>query len=272
MASYKFLCCDVCIKEFNMKLGPANTKLKNKELFGHKIYCSKLCRNTATKIRRSETVEMTCKHCNEKFQYPKIKAASRLARHKLNGTKIFCSIDCRRNHKNWGTPTIVSCNQCGKDVKKFHSELLRNEFHFCNRSCAALYKNSHKTTGTLRSKLEIWLEEQLSILYPNLNIMYNDRTSINSELDIYIPSLKLAFELNGIFHYEPIFGVDKLEKTQNNDMRKFQACLEKQIELCIIDTSLETYFKPSKGEKYLNIISDIVNTKLEFQISIKSNI
>jgi hypothetical protein len=263
MASYKNLCCDVCNKEFSLKLGPANNKLKCKEIYGYKIYCSKLCRDTVTKIRRLETTEMVCHNCNGKFEYPKKKAASRLTRYKFYGTKIFCSDVCRRAHNNWGSPAIVTCDHCGTDVKKFHSELLRNEFHFCNWSCAASYKNAHKTTGTLRSKLELWLEGQLSILYPNLNIMYCDRTTINSELDIYIPSLKIAFELNGIFHYEPIFGVDKLEKTQNNDKRKFQACLENGIELCIIDTSSDTYFKPIKCEKYLNIIVNIVDSKLK---------
>ena len=36
--------------------------------------------------------------------------------------------------------------------------------------------------------------------------------AINSELDVYVPSLNLAFELNGIFHYEPIYGEKKLNQ------------------------------------------------------------
>jgi hypothetical protein len=74
-------------------------------------------------------------------------------------------------------------------------------------------------------------------------------------------SLNIAFELNGIFHYEPIYGNDKLNKIQNNDMRKFQACLEHNIELCIIDTSQQKYFKESTSQKYLNIIVNILNEK-----------
>lgn len=132
---------------------------------------------------------------------------------------------------------------------------------FCNRSCAATYNNTHKTKGNRRSKLEIWLEEKLKEKYKNLNILYCDKKTINSELDIYIPSLKLAFELNGIFHYEPIFGESKLEQIQNNDNRKFQACLENVIELCIIDASSLTYFKEESAKKYLDIITNIIDNK-----------
>ena len=70
--------------------------------------------------------------------------------------------------------------------------------------------------------------------------------------------LKIAFELNGIFHYEPIYGKEKLESIKNNDDRKFQACLEKGIEFCVIDTSGSKSFKPERDRKYLNIIEDII--------------
>jgi len=79
---------------------------------------------------------------------------------------------------------------------------------------------------------------------------------------VVIPTLKLAFELNGIFHYEPIFGSNKLKQIQNNDDRKFQACLEQGIELCLIDTSQQKYFKDVLSLKYLNIIVNIINNKL----------
>ena len=97
--------------------------------------------------------------------------------------------------------------------------------------------------------------------YPNLHIDYNKTNAINAELDIYIPSLNLAFELNGIFHYEPIFGDKKLQQTKTNDQRKFQACLEKGIELCIIDTHNAKYFKKERDQKFLDIITNIIDKK-----------
>jgi len=101
------------------------------------------------------------------------------------------------------------------------------------------------------------------VLYPDLKILYCDKTAINSELDIYIPSLNLAFELNGVYHYEPIHGQNKFEQIQNNDNRKFQACIEYGIELAIIDVSNLKYFKENNCLKYLSIIQNIISQKIE---------
>ena len=116
--------------------------------------------------------------------------------------------------------------------------------------------------GNQKSKLETYIQNQLIILYPILEFHFNRRDAINGELDIYIPSLKLAFELNGIFHYEPVFGPEKLTQIQNNDNRKFQACIEREIELCIIDSSKDKYFKEKTAKPFLDIIVKIINDKL----------
>lgn len=81
-------------------------------------------------------------------------------------------------------------------------------------------------------------------------------------LCIYIPSLKLAFELNGIFHYEPIYGEDKLNQIQNNDIEKNKSCINEGIKLCVINTSEQKYFKEKSSKKYLNIISNNINTSV----------
>jgi hypothetical protein len=159
----------------------------------------------------------------------------------------------------------TTCNQCGKDIVRNIAEINKSKNHFCSRSCSATYNNTHKKTGNRRSKLEVWLEEELGHLFPNLNILYNEKKAINSELDILIPEFNLAFELNGIFHYEPIFGESKLSKIKNNDLRKMQACLENNIELCIIDASSLKYFKPENAQKYLDIVVKIIEKKIKLR-------
>lgn len=54
----------------------------------------------------------------------------------------------------------------------------------------------------------------------------------------------------------------KLDQIQNNDNRKFQACLEREIELCIIDTSHLGNFNLPGAQKYLEIICKIIDQKL----------
>lgn len=135
----------------------------------------------------------------------------------------------------------------------------RRKNNFCSKSCAATFNNKNKTHGIRRSKLEAWLESQLTSLFPELEIHFNQKDAVGSELDIYIPSLKLAFELNGIFHYEPIYGSDKLAQIQGNDNRKFQDCIEQGISLCVIDTSSQKYFKSKTSQKYLDTIKSKID-------------
>ena len=93
-------------------------------------------------------------------------------------------------------------------------------------------------------------------------MLCNQKDVINSELDFYFPELKLAVELNGIFHYEPIYGEEKLSQIQNNDTRKFQACLERGIELCIVDSSKCKYLKQSAKDEFYNIFKSLLDLKL----------
>jgi hypothetical protein len=199
-----------------------------------------------------------CYYCGQSFGLPKKKIKFHLP---LNdGRGKYCSKKCQSLSQI--TEVSVNCTNCSKPLKKTLSESKKSKNHFCSRSCSVSYNNKNKTHGTRRSKLEIWLEEQLTNLYPVLNIQYNQKSAIGSELDIYIPSLNLAFELNGIFHYEPIYGVNKLEQIQENDKSKTKACHEAKIDLCIIDTSGQKYVKPSTSKKYLNIIINIINERL----------
>lgn len=210
--------------------------LYNKKIRGRRIPCvCNFCGNFFTKSRRDATISL-----------------------RRNQTNTFCSKYCNRKYN---TSIMVQCAECNSTFTKSVSQIKKSKNNFCNHSCAAKHFNKNKKHGSQRSKLEAYLEEELIKQYPNLLFHFNRRDTINAELDIFIPSLKLAFELNGIFHYEPIFGIEKLIKTKNNDDRKFQACIEHGIELCIIDTSKEKYFKLNKCIVYRDIIFNIINNR-----------
>jgi hypothetical protein len=208
------------------------------------------------KARSRQRLPLQCRHCEKPFLVPKHQILHALNPSHSN-TGDFCSHKCQRLHEN--PPIIVQCVQCQRDFKKLPNQIKRSPRHFCSCSCAAKYHNTHKTTGTRVSKLERWLQVQLPTLYPGVEFHFNRKDAINSELDIYIPSLRLAFELNGIFHYEPIYGPKTLANVQNNDQRKFQACLEQGIELCLIDVSRMVNFKEQGAAKFLEIIRGLID-------------
>ena len=198
--------------------------------------------------------DLICQECNQTFK-------KRLGDYnKPDSTNKFCSNKCSVSSRK--TSKSLSCEQCGNIFEKTLSQIKKTKRHFCSQSCAAKYNNAHKTKGTTVSKLEAWLQERLNLLYPKLNILYNDKETIKSELDIYIPSLQLAFELNGVFHYEPIFGRDKLTSIQENDKKKFHLCVENEIDLCVIDTTSQKHFTKKSSEKFLSIITNIIDQRM----------
>lgn len=200
-----------------------------------------------------------CKQCHKPFLVEKKYVKGCLKKTHVR-TIQYCSNTCRG--KAQITSASVTCAQCNIVFNKRLGNIKKTKNNFCSSSCAATYNNQHKKFGIRRSKLEKWLETQLPALYPSLEFHWARKDAINSELDIYIPSLKLAFELNGIFHYEPIFGAEQLAKIQNNDQRKHAACYEAGIEMCWIDTSSFGYFKPEGAMKYLDIITAVIDKRL----------
>jgi len=210
------------------------------------------------KAKANDKLPCKCTACDNSFLTSK--RAIMYAKRGVRNTAKYCSKECQI--ASMDKKIEVKCCECEIKFKKSKFESAKSTKHYCSLSCAATYRNKHKTIGNRRSKIEKWLEIELTALYPKLDIHYNRKDTITSELDIYIPSLKIAFELNGIFHYEPIFGKDKLDKIKKNDISKTKACIDNGIDLCIIDISGMKYFKPSNAQQYLTIISDIINSRL----------
>ena len=212
----------------------------------------------------SDKLPIKCSECNCTFHKSKHHIALRCIQNEIGYQ--FCSMKCYYANKIKQKNKTVICKNCGVTFSKKLCQCLKHPSHFCSHSCSTTYHNTHKTYGYRRSKFEIWIETQLSTLYPKIEIHYNRCDAIGAELDIYIPSIKLAFELNGIFHYEPIYGTEKLNKTQSTDNRKFQTCLTNGIELCIIDVSKQKYFKETNLIPYLNIITSLIDMKIKTSV------
>ena len=191
----------------------------------------------------------------------------------IEGNWVQCSLRNKNNPFRFCTTTcsglyntksfLGNCSQCNTDITIRLSDKRKSKSGrmFCSRSCSGTYNNTHKTTGTRRSKLECWLQVELDKLYPLLKIEYNSIIAINNELDIYIPNLNLAIEINGIFHYKPIYGLEKLSKTQATDKLKIDNCIKSNITLIVIDISTYQRFSIKTAQPFLTQIQSIINSK-----------
>src|SRR5687768_6425576 len=123
----------------------------------------------------------------------------------------------------YSNTTNLRALRCSKVIRKTPAQIRQTKANvFCTKSCAARYNNRNKHTGTRRSKLENYIERELKLKLPFLNFLCNTRKPMGLELDFYFPALKLALELNGILHFQPIYGLEKLKRTQKIDKDKMQ--------------------------------------------------
>ena len=177
---------------------------------------------------------------------------------------IFCNQSCARRFDD--PPILFNCATCGKQVQRKQSIINKTKSgnFFCNHSCGTKYANANKTTGTTRSKLETFLENKIKITFPNLIVMTNNVSILKAELDLYLPELNLAFEINGLFHYCPIFGIDKLKRTQNRDILKQVLCAEAAINLCVINSSDMKTFKEAYAMRYWEVVKEVITTTSQY--------
>lgn len=231
--------------------------------------CPAIRKKNSERCKNRERVE--CQYCGKKFTLHNIRRHER----------------CCEQNPDKNEPDYMECQYCGKEIQKtllpmsitnlFQHEKTcpynpenktyckecgdlitsKDAKKYCNRSCAASYNNKHKTTGVRRSKLEKWIEEQLTEDFPELDIRFNDRELLDGlELDVYIPDLRFAVEINGIFHYEPIYDEDKFNKRVDRDNQKQRLCNEEGVELMVVNTSEQGHFSSESSRKYYKVIKE----------------
>ena len=195
-------------------------------------------------LERRGLANMQCLHCNKTFLLEK----HRVQRAAKRGTGKYCSQTCARHARR--TSQEVPCANCKTLFRKHGVELKRTGNHFCSRSCSAQFNNRHKNLGaSRRSKAEDYLSGLIRRDFPSLKMIQNDRALLPSglEIDIVIPHLKLAIELNGPVHYFPLFGDEKLSKIRSADILKQVEIQAAGYSLLVIDISAYGYFKKAKA-------------------------
>jgi hypothetical protein len=117
-----------------------------------------------------------------------------------------------------------------------------------------LYNLGLDKRSILETKLETIIKEE----YPSLEIIFNDReVCYTMELDMYIPKLNIAFEINGPVHYKPIYGQEVLNEIKKKDRTKQKICSKKGIKLYIISDTI-TYNKNNSNQIFEENIKPIL--------------
>lgn len=175
-------------------------------------------------------LKLLCSQCNKEFSVSKKAIIDSIKR--INDTPKYCSKPCYALAR---TLPCIECKQCNKIFKPHQITNI-----FCNNSCAATYNNKNKTYGTRRSKAEIYIETILKS--KGITCVSNGKLD-GLELDILLTQYNIAIEVNGPTHYKPIYGQAKLERIQELDKLRQEACDKHNIKLIVLDVSQDTYFK-----------------------------
>ena len=200
-------------------------------------------------------IQLQCSFCQQLFKRDKKNQPKYKGR-----TNAYCSKKCMRESLSKELHTF--CANCNKPIIVKQAESIKSKSgkSFCSQPCAASYNNKLKRKSR-RSKIEEKFYNLLVKEFPNLTILNNDKTMLKGlEVDIAIPSLKLAIEWNGIVHFKPIYGEDKLNKIQNRDAEKLQIACNKNINLIVIsDTTSNDKILKDAFEKTRDILTSLLD-------------
>jgi len=185
-------------------------------------------------VKVAETTKMyQCRNCGIDVR-PTAAQKWKLKNKLIDG--IFCSRSCkaagsRRRH-------TAECAVCGKSITRQLSQLKKSKSGkiFCSPRCGTIWSNWKGPKFKERSILERAIGEELVDLFPDLKIHLGDISPIDSSVDIWIPELKLAIEINGPHHYEPLRGdISAYISTVKNDLRKIRQAQTAGVSLYVLN-------------------------------------
>ena len=210
-------------------------------------FCSKTCFNEYQVIKRCPN--FTCTQC-EKTGYRSPSSFKYRANY-------FCSKKCKDDFANKQVEVI--CLICKKAFYKTLCASKTKPRHCCSKECFKTLFKFHKNWGSSRSKLEIEAEIVLRNTY-SFEILFN-KTTIGHELDIDIPCLDLALEINGPTHTKPIYGEESLLRTIKKDKEKADECERINKHLIVLDVADDNHNKKTR-QKRISEILEIINNKM----------
>lgn len=132
---------------------------------------------------------------------------------RFNNSFIFPNIETE--YENSHSKIHIKCKKCGTTFEKIACDHLTSP----HGGCPKCYGN--------KSKGEEEIANYIISLIGNDKVCLHARSVIpSSELDIYIPSLNIAFEYNGLYWHS-----DAIKEDKNYHLQKTEACESRGIKL-----------------------------------------
>ena len=121
---------------------------------------------------------------------------------------------------------ILQCNKCGAKFEMTRQYLSGSKIH--DKMCPCCYPRDYRD-----SILEKEIREYISSTYNGI-LLFNDRSQLQrQELDIYLPTLRLSFEINGLYWHSQLL-LEKNGYDCKKDFQKYLSCKNKNIKLITI--------------------------------------
>ena len=146
--------------------------------------------------------------------------------------KIFSTAYSRKTYGGYGTS---ECSFSNNIDLWFLQEKLKKERDLFQEYESSLLAEM-KLSGVKISKWvnETAMFELIHKHYPDAIYQYRTKWLGQQSLDVYIPSLKIAFEYQGIQHFNPVNyfgGEQKFKELQERDLRKFLLCKKNGVHI-----------------------------------------
>ena len=158
-------------------------------------------------------------------------------------------------HKSWNDLSEAELNKRKEQSKKLWDKKSDNQKNNMLAAAHSAVRESSKTG----SKLEKFLLE--SLLSNGYKVEFHkEQTLLNTKLqiDIYLPELTTAIEVDGPSHFKPVWGQDTLARNQEYDRKKTGLIIGKGMKL--IRVQQKNDFNTTRAKLILNQLLDLLPT------------
>ena len=151
---------------------------------------------------------------------------------------IFSFPNIEQEYENSHSKITIVCNTCGNSFTKIACDHLTSPHGGCTKCFSQT------------SKFEEDVKSYIKTLCKDEEIIFNDRTILDGlEIDIYIPSLHIGFECNGLFWHSEYMGKNKFYH-----LHKTETAKKKNVDLIHIFEDEYMYRKNILFEKIKHIL------------------